>query len=198
MPDDLDMMQLASSGQLLATEDATQYLGVHVVLAWTNDGVPTLYCAYKDWAAMPIARLAAKDRELAELAELAEQRAQQVLDLRQQVAALQHQLANREPPTDAPPPKQPYQSGGAKQRIACEACGKRIWPDLMAKHMAEKHPPAPAAPIQLVSDEGWHCAAKGCSGAYTRSLLEPAFCTYHAKPQLNGSTPADLEVAHGR
>jgi hypothetical protein len=35
--------------------------------------------------------------------------------------------------------------------------------------------------IAILDDQGWHCAEPHCSGAFTRSLTDPAYCTQHAK-----------------
>ena len=118
MTDDLDLMQLASRGQKLAREGDTDYLAVHVVLAWASDGTPTVYCAYHDWHTTPIARLAAKDQELSELTALAERNAAEVVRLAAEVTRLQAQLAAH---TEPPPPETPAQNQArmfAKQAAA--------------------------------------------------------------------------------
>jgi hypothetical protein len=166
---------LLAQGQTLATVDDVVYQAVRLVFACHVDEAPALYCSLDDWPSSHAARLAAKDREIAELAALTDRQAQQVLRLSQRLATLEERLK------DAPAPKLPQQTGGVEKRIICDHCGKRIWPDLMEKHIAEKHPSAPGAPIQLVNDSpGWRCAARGCSGAFTRDLRDPMFCTQHA------------------
>lgn len=35
---------------------------------------------------------------------------------------------------------------------------------------------------QPTDDQGWRCKVLGCSGAHARSVLEPDFCIFHAKP----------------
>lgn len=174
---------LLAKGEALATVDGVTYQAVRLVFACDENEAPALYCALDDWPASHAARIAAKDRELAELATINEQLAAKVLELTQRLNALDVR------PKEAPAPKQaPWQSGGAEKRIVCPDCGKHIWPDLFEKHKAEKHPPAPDQPIRLVADDqGWHCKVKGCSGAFARSVLKPDFCTHHAKDaHLNG------------
>jgi hypothetical protein len=203
MPDDMDLMQLASTGQKLARLDDTDYLAVHVVLAWAADGTPTVYCAYHDWASMPIARLAAKEQEIAELAAGLERYATEATDQarRAEVAEarikeLEAQLAER---AEQPPPETPMQNQTKmleKQAaslsvedttpaavIQCPDCGKGGWKNT---HALDVHRGRAHAPQQFVEELGWHCAAKGCSGAHARDLHDPAFCTLHATPRTNG------------
>jgi hypothetical protein len=203
MPDDMDLMQLASTGQKLARLDDTDYLAVHVVLAWAADGTPTVYCAYHDWATMPIARLAAKEQEIAELAAGLERYATEATDQarRAEVAEarikeLEAQLAER---AEQPPPETPMQNQTKmleKQAaslsvedttpaavIQCPDCGKGGWKNT---HALDVHRGRAHAPQQFVEELGWHCAAKGCSGAHARDLHDPAFCTLHATPRTNG------------
>jgi hypothetical protein len=203
MPDDVDLMQLASTGQKLARLDDTDYLAVHVVLAWAADGTPTVYCAYHDWASMPIARLAAKEQEIAELAAGLERYATEATDQarRAEVAEarikeLEAQLAER---AEQPPPETPMQNQTKmleKQAaslsvedttpaavIQCPDCGKGGWKNT---HALDVHRGRAHAPQQFVEELGWHCAAKGCSGAHARDLHDPAFCTLHATPRTNG------------
>lgn len=204
MPDDLDLMQLASAGQKLARLDDTDYLAVHVVLAWAADGTPTVYCAYHDWAATPIARLAAKDQEIAELAALAERNAAEVVRLATEVASLQGQLAARSDPAETPAQNQAgmfqaqaayigVESSAPPDPIVCEDCGKDGWksPKALQMHRQRAHQGmvpirTDLVPTQFVEELGWRCAEKGCGGAFTRSLSDPAHCTQHASVHTNG------------
>jgi hypothetical protein len=180
--DDLDLMQLASQGQPLARVDDVDYVRVHVVLAWAAGGVPTLYCAESDWASTPIARLAEKDREIAALAALNDRLAARVAELELLRAA---------------PPETPAQNQAAMFRAQhatlnadvgpCPDCNKTGWKSARALQMHRQRAhqgmqTVKAPPRQFVEELGWHCAAKGCTGAHARSLLEPGFCTYHARP----------------
>lgn len=183
MPDDLDLMQLASTGQKLAREGDTDYLAVHVVLAWAADGTPTMYCAYRDWAATPIARLAAKDQELeAQLAARTNERPLPEAPAQNQAAMLAQQAAYIGVEPSAPP-----------DPIICPDCGAGDWrsPKALQMHRQRAHQGmvavrTPAAPLQFVEELGWRCAAKGCSGAHARDLHDPAFCTLHATSHTNG------------
>jgi hypothetical protein len=206
MPDDVDLMQLASTGQKLARLDDTDYLAVHVVLAWAADGAPTVYCAYHDWASMPIARLAAKEQEIAELAAGLERYATEATDQARRadsaearIKELEAQLVER---AAQPPPETPIQNQTKmleKQAaslivedttpaavIQCPDCGKGGWKNT---HALDVHRGRAHAPQQFVEELGWHCAAKGCSGAHARDLHDPAFCTLHATPRTNGVLP---------
>jgi len=132
MTDDLDLMQLASSGQTLARLDHVEYLAVNVVLAWPANGAPAIYCAYRDWAATPIARLAAKEQEIVELAALAERNAAEVVRLAAEVANLKAQLDALS--IEAPPAPE---SG----KIPCDYPGCLDWikPRGMAAHKRQAH-----------------------------------------------------------
>jgi hypothetical protein len=196
MPDDLDLMQLASQGQTLARVDDVDYVRVHVVLAWAAGGVPTLYCAESDWATMPIARLAEKDRQLAELAALNDC-----------LAALNDRLVARVAELEllrAAPPETPAQNQAAMFRaqhatlnedsadpIVCPDCNETGWKSARALQMHRQRAhqgmqTVKAPPRQFVEELGWHCAAKGCTGAHARDLHDPDFCTLHAAPRTNG------------
>jgi hypothetical protein len=195
--DDLDLMQPASQGQPLARVDDVAYLRVHVVLAWAAGGVPTLYCAESDWKATPIARLAEKDREIAELAALNDRLAARVAELELLRAA---------------PPETPAQNHAAMFRtqhtvlhedsadpIVCPDCNETGWKSARALQMHRQRAhqgmqTVKAPPRQFVEELGWHCAAKGCSGAHARDLHDPDFCTLHAAPRTNGQR-AIAEVA---
>ena len=192
MSDDLDLMQLARGGELLATVDDVGYTAIHVVFAWAAGGVPTVYCPYAEWAASSAARLAAKDREIAELAALAESRAQQALDLAVRVAELERQLAA---PQETP--KQNQEKMFSAQALAldknpgsCPDCGETGWKSARAlqMHRQRAHQGMVAGkkgqPVQFVEELGWHCAAKGCAGAHARDMHDPAFCTLHAQRQF--------------
>lgn len=176
MPDDLDLMQLASGGQTLARLDNTDYRAVHVVLAWPDGGVPSLYCSYRDWNDMPVARLVEQERQITELAETVTRQAAESLKQFHRAIAAETRIAELEraiadwaaaPPQIAPPgtdARLPSKhapipaSGGTEKRVACDHCSKRIWPDQLDKHVAEKHA---AQPRQFVEDLGWRCAASG-------------------------------------
>jgi hypothetical protein len=200
MTDTVDLMQLASAGQKLARVDDTDYLAVHVVLAWATDSTPTVYCAYHDWAATPIARLAVKEQEIAELAAGLERyateatgqaRRAEVAEAR--VRELEAQLAER-PPAETPTQNQAgmlqtqvaYIGGEPSvppDPIVCPDCGKGGWKNT---HALDVHRGRMHAPAQLDDDPAWRCAAVGCTGAFTRSLSDPAHCTQHASVHTNG------------
>jgi hypothetical protein len=151
MTDTLDLMQLASAGQKLARVDDTDYLAVHVVLACAADGTPTVYCAYHDWAATPIARLAVKEQEIAELAA---------------------GLAERPPAETDIGPCPDCGKDGWKSAQSLQMHRQRV-------HQGMQAPPR--KPIQQLDDDpAWRCAEMGCAGAFTRSLSDPAHCTQHA------------------
>lgn len=207
MTDDLDLMQLASTGQKLARLDLVEYLAVHVVLAWPANGAPAIYCAYQDWAATPIARLFAKDQEIAELGALAEQSAAEVVKLATELASLKAQLAEREsPPAEAPAQNQArmfakqataLQAGetdALPDPIVCPDCDEGGWKSARALQMHRQRThqgmvAAKRAPAQFVEALGWRCAAKGCAGAHARDMHDPAFCTLHAEKHTNGALP---------
>jgi uncharacterized coiled-coil protein SlyX len=196
---------LLAQGQPLATVDDVVYQAVRLVFACHVDEAPALYCSLDDWPSSHAARLAAKDREIAELAALADRQAQQVLKLSQRLATLEERLKdtpaqNQEAMfraqaayvNDAPPdpPADP---------LVCPDCDKAGWKSAKALQMhrqrahegmvAVRSPTSP--PIQYVEDLGWRCAAKGCAGAHARDLHDPAFCTLHAQRQITNG----LEVA---
>jgi hypothetical protein len=109
---------------------------------------------------------------------------------------LEAQLAER---AEQPPPETPMQNQTKmleKQAaslsvedttpaavIQCPDCGKGGWKNT---HALDVHRGRAHAPQQFVEELGWHCAAKGCSGAHARDLHDPAFCTLHATPRTNG------------
>lgn len=180
--DDLDLMQLAIQGQLLACVDDTSYRAVRVVFACPSDGVPDIYCAEADWDATPAARMAellrVNDRLVARVAEL---------ELR---------LAERPAPVTEPP-VQNQERMLRKQAAAlldvglCPDCDKGGWKSAKALQMHRQRAHQgmiavriPAQPIQFVEELGWKCAAKGCHGAHARDLHDPAFCTLHAARQI--------------
>jgi hypothetical protein len=185
MTDTVDLMQLASAGQKLARVDDTDYLAVHVVLAWATDSTPTVYCAYHDWAATPIARLAVKEQEIAELAAGLERyateatgQARRAESAEARVRELEAQLAERPPAeTDIGP---------------CPDCGKDGWKSAQSLQMHRQRvhqgmQAPPRKPIQQLDDDpAWRCAEMGCTGAFTRSLSDPAHCTQHASVHTNG------------
>jgi hypothetical protein len=164
---------VGATSVLLSRVDDTDYRAVRAVYAVKGDDPPFLYCAESDWPQTPMAQIAALQRKVAELE-----------------SALKQQASER---TIAPPARRAggWEAGGADKRVMCDRCGKRIWPDLLERHVAEKHPPAPDHPIALTDDQGWRCAARGCDGAHARDLHDPQFCTKHAAPRTNG---AQIEV----
>lgn len=162
MPDDLDLMQLASTGQKLARIDDTDYLAVHVVLAWPSGGVPAVYCAYADWATTPIARLAAKEAEIAELAAGLERYAAEATDQARRAESaearlkeLEQQIANQAASLidlsaklaakDAQAPETPAQNQGRMlhaqhaaldpEPIICPDCDESGWKSARALQM---------------------------------------------------------------
>lgn len=198
MPDELDLMQLAAAGELLATVDATDYRAVQLVIAWPHSGAPAVYCSYQDWPAMPAAKLATKERAIAELGQALERAAAEATAQARRaeaalarVAALEAQLA-----AAIPPPAETPAAAQAAQRdrqaayiagdpITCPECGKGGWKNAHALdvHRGRAHAP----PQQFVEELGWRCKAKGCTGAHARDLHDPDFCTLHAAPHTNGA-----------
>lgn len=188
--DDLDLMQLASTGQTLARLDLIEYLAVHVVLAWPASGAPSIYCAYRDWAEKPVARLAAKEQEIVELTQTLEQQSQEALRQAQRasaaearIAALEAQLTEREPPHETPAQNQAkmfraqavaLQAGedGAPEggKVPCDHPGCLDWikPRGMAAHKRQAHgigilgtvSSALDAPAQNERRKCPHCAAR--------------------------------------
>lgn len=186
MPDDLDLMQLASTGALLAKLDDTDYLDCRIVLAWPVGGVPRLYCAHRDWAAMPIARLAEKNQQIAELESTLSRQAAEALKQAQRASAAEARIKQLEQQLrNAPPAETPSDNQAAPdpppEPIICPDCGKGGWKNAHALdvHRGRAHAPAPI-------DQGWRCAEKGCAGAFTRDLHDPLHCTQHAQRTTNG------------
>lgn len=186
MPDDLDLMQLASTGQLLARVDDVDYLSVHTVLAWDRGGAIRVYCAHADWPATLPARLAAKEQEIAELAAGLERYATEATEqarraeaAERRVAELERQLAERPAETTAP-------AAPARTEAADLMCCGRQWKSAQSlqMHRQRVHEGMQAGKRTPPDDDtGWKCKVQGCSGAFTRSILEPDFCTFHAKPE---------------
>lgn len=180
-PDDLDLMQLARTGDLLATVDNVEYHAVQLVFAWSSGGVPSLYCQYQDWLATHAAKLATKEREIAELAQTLEhwaaeatEQARRASAAEQRVKELERQLAAEQPSADPGP---------------CPDCGKAGWKSSAALQMhRQRAHQGMQTPKQsrMADDQGWRCAVKGCTGAFTRSLTDPDHCTQHAAPHTNG------------
>lgn len=201
MYEDLDLMQLARSGELLGTVDGVDYRAVHVVFAWNAEGVPVVYCRYQDWGQSHAAKLADKERQITELGQTLERWAAETLTQTQRASAaearikeLEQQLAERAGPNETPV----MINGGddapkATDPGACPDCGKTGWKNAHALdvHRGRSHQgmqAPPRAPIQLRDDNpNWRCAEKECSGAFTRDLHDPDHCTQHArKEQTNG------------
>lgn len=199
MPDELDLMQLASQGQLLATLDGTDYLACHLVLAWPRDGVPSLYCAHAAWPQTTVARLAAKEAEIAELAAGLERYATEAVAQTRRAEAAERRVKALESQLATVPPESPVQNQAAQlaqqaaylagDPIVCPDCDKGGWASARAlqMHRQRVHQGMVAAggkAQQFVEELGWHCAAKGCAGAHARDLHDPSFCTLHAQRQL--------------
>lgn len=172
MSDDLDLMQLARDGDLLARVDDVDYRAVHVVLAWADEDVPSFYCRAADWLTTPAARLAEKDRAIAHLVS-------RVADLEARLTeqAAAHLSGDTEPSPDPGP---------------CPDCGESGWKSArsLQMHRQRAHQGMVAkkrTTVHLADDDpGWRCAARGCTGAFTRSLTDPDFCSHHAVRQTNG------------
>jgi hypothetical protein len=196
MPDELDLMQLAQTGELLTTVDAVAYHAASIVLAWPSSGVPTIYCRHADWPMSPAARLAAKDREIAELAALAEASAGEVVRLASRIAQLESQLAVVPKETPVKNQERMFQQQAAAldtDGVTCPDCGKADLKNERAlrMHQQRAHQGMVAgkpAPAQFVEPLGWHCAAKGCQGSHARDLHDDRFCTLHAHRQLTNGT----------
>lgn len=196
MPDDLDLMQLASSGQKLARVDDVDYLAVHVVLAWPATGAPSVYCTYTEWPGTHAARLAAKEHEIAELAAGLERYAAEAVEQAQRAEAALARVAELEQRLAERPKPQPSDPG------PCPDCGKHDWHTARAlqMHRQRAHQGMQAGPrrasIELVGDDPtWRCAEPHCAGAFTRSLSNPAYCTQHAKlHSLNGQEIAEVAI----
>lgn len=175
---------LAGAGIKLAHIDHTDYLAVRAVYAWPSNGAPTLYCLESEWPTMPAAKMAellrVNDELVARVAELearlAERPPAETPARNQAKMFAQQALALQAGKTEAPP-----------DSIVCSDCGKSGWKNT---HALDVHRGRMHAPIQFVEELGWHCAAKGCSGAHARDLHDAAFCTLHAERQhTNGALP---------
>lgn len=199
-----DLMEIAGAGQLLARDGDTDYLAVHVVLAWPQGGVPALFCAHADWPHTTIARLAEKEREIAELASGLERYAAEATEQARRAEAAEARIKALEAQIAAPPPEMPRDNQAAQfkaqaaylndappepldEPIICPDCGKGGWKSAKALQMhrqrAHQGMVAVRVPVQFVEELGWRCAEPGCTGAFTRSLTEPDFCTLHAQRQ---------------
>lgn len=202
--DELDLMQLASTGQKLARVDDVDYLSVHVVLAWPAEGAPTLYCPYVAWPKTPVARLVERDKEIAELEGTLSRQAAESLKQFQRASAAEARIRELEAQITALAPREtPAQNQarmfqaqaaaldddpGAPGAGPCPDCGRDDFKNARAlqMHRQRTHQGMVAvrkAPEQFVEDLGWRCAAKGCSGAHARSIADPAFCTLHAQAE---------------
>lgn len=180
MDNTLDLLQLASAGQALARVDDTDYLAVQLVLARPAAGAITMYCAYRDWAATPIARLAEKDKAIAELEATLSRQAAESLKQAQRAIAAEARIKELELQLATPP-----------DPIVCPDCGKNGWKSAKALQMHQQRAHQGMVAVrtdmhaqQFVEDLGWRCAAKGCPGAHARDLHDRDFCTLHAQRQL--------------
>jgi hypothetical protein len=194
--DDLDLMQLAGAGEVLATVDGVEYRAVQVVFSWQPDALPAVYCAYQHWPQTLPARLAAKEAEIAELAAGLERFATEATEQAQRAKALERRVKVLEAQLAAAPsaPLAPETPDGL---MCCGTHWKSARSLQMHRQRVHEGMQAGKPRAQSLDDQGWHCTAKGCSGAHARSLLEPDFCTYHAKPaQVNGHAPL-VEVSDG-
>jgi len=193
MPDDLDLMQLAASGELLATVDGVAYRAASMVFA-DDGGVPRIYCRHADWPTTPAARLFATSRELAELAEITERHAAEVVRLSRRVAELERQLARpaetpvqnqermfRAQQAAQPPPPDPVSCPDCRAAFKNE---RALRMHQQRAHLGMQTQTAKAPLAQFVEPLGWHCAALGCHGAHARDLHDTAFCTLHAQRQI--------------
>ena len=195
MPEHLELDQLAAHGTPLAHVDDVTYLDVALILACPANGTPTIYCPRSEWRATPAARLAELLRSNAELQALAEASASEVVRLAARVA----ELEARETPAqnqaaqfaaqaayvngDAPPPINPG---------PCPECGKTGWKSgpALKMHRQRAHQGLVAhngKAAQLEPDHGWRCNEPGCTGAFTRSLSSPDYCTRHAPAHTGGN-----------
>lgn len=187
---------LLAKGETLATVDDITYRAVRLVFACDANEAPSLYCALDDWPTTHAAKLAAKDRAIAELETVLSQQAAESLKQAQRASAaearikeLEARLAvvpayNQEAQFRAQaayligaPPEPPAEP------IVCPDCGKDGW---KSAHALDVHRGRAHAPKQFVEDLGWRCAAKGCTGAFARDMHDRDFCTLHAKPHTNG------------
>jgi hypothetical protein len=168
---------LATHGAEVAHVDDTAYLTLSAVYACETGKEPQFYCIERDWPATPAARLAALLRTNADLHAERDQQAAQIAQLTQRLATLEQHL----------------KESGAVDPGPCPECGKTGWKNAqsLVMHRQRVHSGMQAPPrTQLDDTQGWRCAAKGCSGAFTRSLTDPDFCTHHAAPHTNGHLAA--------
>lgn len=180
MPDAL--IELLRVGQHLATVDGRRYVAVHLVYECPQDGAPSFYCRYGEWASTPAARMAERDRQLAELADLLEQTQQQAVEAERHVQRLCEEKAELEKiitELPAAPAEAPKHYRSQDKRIECAICRRKIWPGRFDKHM-QKHTridvPPPAEPIEPPTDDQiWRCAE--CrTNTFARSLRNPDYC----------------------
>ena len=160
---------------LYAADGGARYLRVDWIMRQELGSSPTYYCATDDWETTPAGRLAVKDREIAALhahiAELERRLAEAAPSVPPTVAASATGMA---PAIDAEGAAR-GNTGGADKRTPCPHCEKRLWPSLLAEHIAAHHAPA-RPPITLVEERGdWRCTL--ClSSANTRDLHYPDYC----------------------
>lgn len=191
MLEQFDLTSLVTSGAPLARVDDTDYREIALVIAVPPGGTPTIYCPRAAWPQSHAARLAARDQEIAELAAGLERYAAEATAQAQRAAAAEARVKELERQLVAPPetPKQNqermFQAAPPADPGPCPDCGRHEWHSgrALQMHRQRAHQGMAAGPRRapLPDDQGWRCAEKGCTGAFTRDLHQPAYCTAHAK-----------------
>lgn len=215
MNDDLDLMQLARSGELLATVDSTDYRAVHVVFAWDAGGVPAIYCRYQDWAATPAARLADAARQIAELGDTLERWAAETLaqtqratvaearikELEQQLAETPRQNQERMVHAQSAALDTPPGTPAAADPVPCPDCGATFKNErALRMHQQRTHQGMVAgkkmspAPAIVLPEAPWRCAE--ChESTHARSLKDPALCIRCVVTQTDAQLANGHEIA---
>lgn len=159
---------LTTHGSELARVDDVAYLALAAIYAVADGGAPAFYCVERDWQTMPAARIAALHRANMELVAISERQAVEIKSLTQRLTALESHLAtSQDDPGPCPEP----------------GCGRADFKSMAALRMhvqrAHQGMQTPAQ-SRTTNDQGWHCKARGCTGAFARDLHDLDFCTQHA------------------
>lgn len=179
MSDDLTTI-LTIHGSDVARVDDTTYLLLSAIYAVADGGAPIFYCVERDWLTMPAAKMAVLLRVNAELMAERDAQAARIAQLESQLAAPKETpVKNQERmfhaqaaalDADAPPVSCPD----------CPATFKNARALQMHRQRAHQGMQTPAQ-SRAADDQGWHCAAKGCTGAFARDMHDTDFCTQHAQ-----------------